>query len=389
MQPMNNTLMRAHNIADLRTVARARLPKPMFDYIDGGADDEQTLRHNRDAFARWHLIPRYLIDVSRVDTRTRVLGHDIEWPVILAPTGMSRLFHHEGERAVCRAAAAAGTLYTLSSMGSVDIEEIGKTSAGAKCFQIYAFRDRDLTREFIERARTAGYGALCLTVDMPVAGNRERDHRSGMTIPPQITFTSLLGILSRPRWCWKFATTPRLQLANVAHRIAAGNRNVTSLMTYINDQFDASVTWDTAALMVREWQGPFAIKGIVSAEDARRAVEIGATAIVVSNHGGRQLDGAPGALDVLPQIAAAVGGRAEIILDGGVRRGTDVLKALALGADACMIGRPYLYGLAAGGEAGVARALTLLRREIERAMALVGARTIDEIGRHLVMPACR
>jgi L-lactate dehydrogenase (cytochrome) len=376
---MLTALERAYDIDDLRQLARRRLPKAIFDYIDGGADDEYSLRGNGEVFARYQLVPRYLIDVSRMDTSTSVLGKSIEWPVLLAPTGMSRLFHHEGERAVARAAALSGTYYSLSSMASVSIEDIGRHTPGPKCFQIYLFRDRELTRDFVQRARDSGYDSLCLTVDMPVAGNRKRDRISGMTLPPRLNFKTLLGMLSRPYWCWKLATTPPVILANVAHRIAAGSSEVTSLMSYINGQFDPSATWEQIEWLIQEWQGPFAIKGILSPQDAVRAVEIGASAIVISNHGGRQLDGAPAALEMLPEIAAAVAGRAQIIVDGGVRRGTDVLKAIALGASACMIGRPYLYGLAAGGESGVARALSLLREEIVRGMALLGVRTLAEL----------
>jgi len=373
---MLTALERAYDIDDLRQLARARLPKAIFDYIDGGADDEYSLRRNREVFARYQLVPRYLVDVSRTDTRTSVLGKSIEWPVLLAPTGMSRLFHHEGERAVARAAALSGTYYSLSSMASVSIEDIGRQTLGPKCFQIYLFRDRELTREFVQRARDSGYDSLCLTVDVPVAGNRKRDRISGMTLPPRLNFKTLLGMLSRPYWCWKMATTPTVMLANVAHRIAAGSSEVTSLMSYINSQFDPSATWEQIEWLIQEWQGPFAIKGILSPQDA---VEIGASAMVISNHGGRQLDGAPAPLEMLPEIAAAVAGRAQLIVDGGVRRGTDVLKAIALGASACMIGRPYLYGLAAGGESGVARALSLLREEIVRGMALLGVRTLAEV----------
>lgn len=376
---MPTALERAYNIEDLRRLAQVRLPKPMFDYIDGGADDEYSLRRNRESFARYQLLPRYLVDVSHVDTRTSVLGQLIEWPVVLAPTGMSRLFHHDGERAVARAASHAGTYYSLSSMASVSIEDIGQQTSGPKCFQIYLFRDRGLTREFVQRARASGYDSLCLTVDMPVAGNRERDHRSGMTLPPRLGVKGLLSMLSRPYWCWKLATTPTVLLANVAHRIAAGSTEVVSLMSYINSQFDSAATWEQIAWLIEEWQGPFAIKGILSSQDAVRAVELGASAIVISNHGGRQLDGVPAPLEMLPQIASRVAGRAEIIIDGGIRRGTDVLKAIALGARACMIGRPYLYGLAAGGELGVTRALSLLRAEIVRAMALLGVRSVAEL----------
>ena len=374
-----NRLERAHNIADLRTLARKRLPAPMFHYIDGAASDEWTLRQNTRAFDQYELVPRYLVDVQEMDTSTTVLGQSIEWPVVCAPTGMSRLFHHEGELAVARAAARSGTLYSLSSLSSVSIEDVAAASDGPKMFQIYVFRDRELNKELIRRSRDAGYVALCLTVDVPVHGNRERDVRTGMTIPPALTLMSLLDIARHPRWAWHQVTGKPVVLANVVHKIAQGSSDVSTLAQYIHSQFDPTVTWRDAAWMIQEWGGPFAIKGLLTAADAKRAVEIGASAVIVSNHGGRQLDGVPAPIEVLPEIIDAVGDRAEVILDGGVRRGGHVLKALALGAKACMVGRPYLYGLGAAGEAGVSRALEILRTEFARDMALLGCRSIEEI----------
>jgi len=372
-------LKRAHNIADLRKLARKRLPAPMFHYIDGAAGDEWTLRRNTRAFDQYEILPRYLVNVQEVDTSTTVLGQPIEWPVVCAPTGMSRLFHHEGEPAVARAAAKSGTLYSLSSLSSVSIEDVATASDGSKMFQIYVFRDRELNKELIRRSKDAGYVALCLTVDVPVHGNRERDVRTGMTIPPALTFMSLLDIARHPRWVWHQVTGKPVVLANVVHKIAEGSSSVSTLAQYIHSQFDPTVTWQDAAWMIQEWDGPFAIKGILTAADAKRAVEIGASAVIVSNHGGRQLDGVPAPLEVLAEIVDAVGGHAEVILDGGIRRGGHVLKALALGAKACMIGRPYLYGLGAGGEAGVSRSLEILRTEFTRDMALLGCRSIEEI----------
>jgi L-lactate dehydrogenase (cytochrome) len=368
-----------HNIADLRELARKQLPAPMFHYIDGAADDEWTLRHNTAAFDEYELAPRYLVDVHEIDTSTTLFGQAIEWPVFCAPTGMSRLFHHEGERAVAEAASRAGTFYSLSSMSSVNIEDIAAATAGPKMFQVYVFRDRGLNREFIQRCKACGYAALCLTVDVPVSGNRERDLRSGMTIPPALSLMSFLDIALHPRWVWHHLTGEPLVLANVVHKIAAGSADIHTLAEYIHSQFDPTVTWKDAAWMIEEWGGPFAIKGILAVDDARQAVEIGASAVIVSNHGGRQLDGVPATIEVLPQIVDAVADRAEVILDGGVRRGSHVLKALALGARACSVGRPYLYGLGAGGKIGVTRALDILRTEIERDMALLGCRRIGDI----------
>jgi L-lactate dehydrogenase (cytochrome) len=344
----------------------------MFDYIDGGAEDEVTLYRNSAGFGKYELLPRTLVDVSSIDLSTRVQGLDLALPFLLAPTGASRLFHHHGELAVSSAAAAAGTIYSLSSMATHDIETVGAHTSGDKWFQIYVWKDRSVVREFIQRCKDSSYKALCLTVDVATLGQRERDLRNGMTIPPRFTTASLFDMALHPRWWWHTLTGPRITLANVMNKAGAGVNSATALGQYANEQLDPSVTWDDMAWMIREWGGPFMIKGILTAEDAKRAVDIGASGVIISNHGGRQLDHAAAPIAVLPDIVAAVGGRTEIILDGGIRRGTDVVKALALGATACMIGRAYLYGLAAGGEAGVTRAITLLRNEIKRALMLLG-----------------
>ncbi|NIM69596.1 MAG: alpha-hydroxy-acid oxidizing protein [Xanthomonadales bacterium] len=374
-------LDQALNIEDLRRLAARRLPAPLFNYIEGGADDESNVIGNTRAFERARLLPEYLVDVKSIDLRTRVLGRDIAMPLFLSPTGMSRLFHPQGEMAVARAASAAGTYYTLSTLGTTRIEEVGAVAEGPKCFQIYVMKDRDLTREFIQRCRQAGFDALALTVDVPAPSKRERELRYGFTLPPRINLRGLLGFARRPAWVAGYLRAPPVRLENVVHRIAQGSSDASSLMQYIADQFDPSVTWDDMAWMIEEWGGPFAIKGILSPRDARRAADLGATAIMVSNHGGRQLDGGVPVFDALGPVVDAVGGECEIICDGGIRRGTHVLKALARGATACMMGRPYLYGLAAAGEAGVAHALALLRDELERGMALLGCRSVSEIDR--------
>jgi len=375
---VSGRLDKCFSIADLRELAKRRIPAPVFHYMDGGAEDEVTLRQNRRAFEQYQLLPRVLRDVSKVDTSTTILGQPSSLPLLLAPTGMSRLFHYQGEDAVSRAADKAGLIYSLSSMSTFSIEEVAAMTSGPKWFQIYVWRDRELLKSFIERCRAGGYKALCLTVDIPVFGQRERDLRTGVTIPPTLTFRSMLDTLMRPQWLWQYLTSPRLELANVRGHSSVSN-DAFVLAEYTNAQFDPSVNWDAAKWMVKEWGGDFAIKGILSKEDALRAVDIGVTAIIVSNHGGRQLDHAPGSLEVLAEIVDAVNGRAEVILDGGVRRGTDVIKALALGARACMIGRAYLYGLGAGGGPGVDRALTLLGEEIKRNMALMGVTSIAEL----------
>jgi L-lactate dehydrogenase (cytochrome) len=373
-----------HSIADLRSLARKKLPRAIFDFADGGAEDEVSLRANRTGFGAYELVPQSLTDVSHVDTGATVMGQRIDIPVILSPTGMSRVFHHDGEAAVAPAAARAGTIYSLSSVSSVSIEDIGALTDGPKWFQIYVWRDRDLVKDFIERARAAKYQALCLTVDVQVSGRRERDMHNGLTLPPKFTPRLAFDIALHPAWWINQLRTSAVVPANLSDESAKYGQDMSTVIKFVDSQFDRSVTWDDAQWMIGEWGGPFAIKGILNASDAVRAVEIGASGIIVSNHGGRQLDHTPAPIDVLPEIVDAVAGRADVILDGGVRRGTDVLKAVALGAKACMMGRPYLYGLAAGGEAGVDRMLNLVGDEIRRDMVLLGTQTLDDIGpRHL------
>ena len=373
-------LKRSHNINDLRTGARIRMPSPMFHYMDGAASDEVTLQRNCRDFERYELLPRYLVDISEINTKTTLLGRGIDLPIICSPTGMNRLFHHDGELAVARAAARANTIYTLSTMGTYSIEDVAAVCEGPKWFQIYVFKDRTLVSEFIERCKVAQYHAMCLTIDLPITGNRERDLRTGMTIPPDFNLRTWLSFALHPLWSLSHLATPPFSLANVEHRVKDGSGDdVTTLMNYVGGQFDRTVTWDDAAYMASEWGGPFVIKGVMSVNDARKAVDIGADAIMVSNHGGRQLDHAPSPIGLLEDVLMAVGDKVEVIVDGGVRRGTDVIKALALGAKACSIGRAYLFGLGAGGEKGVDKTFEILRAELERDMALVGCSTIDEI----------
>ncbi len=379
-------LDRAINVQDLRALARRRLPAPLFHYIDGGSEDESNVRGNTNAFDAVRLVPEYLVDVADIDTRCTVFGRELSMPLFLSPTGMTRFFHHQGEIAVARAAAAAGTLYSLSTLGATSIEDVGAASDGPRCFQIYVMKDRDLTREFIQRCKDAKFDALALTVDVPVPSKREREIRYGFNMPPKLTLRSLAGFLARPGWLYRYLTTPTPVLENVAHRIDQGSRDNSSLIDYVGAQFDPSVTWDDMAWMIEEWGGPFAIKGILSAADARRAVDIGASAVMVSNHGGRQLDGALSTFEALGPIADEVGGECEIILDGGIRRGTHVLKALARGATACSTGRPYLWGLAAGGEAGVSHVLELLKEEIRLNLGLLGCRSVTEVSEKHLRP---
>ncbi|MES2489209.1 MAG: alpha-hydroxy acid oxidase [Pseudomonadota bacterium] len=373
------SLNRCFNIADLRALAKRKLPAPMFHYIDGGADDEWTLRRNSAAFNDYELLPNALVDVSSINARSRVLGVDMEMPLLLSPTGMSRLFHHHKELGVARAAASAGLMYTLSTMATSSIENVAQVSDGPKMFQVYVFRDRGLTRELVQRCKEAGYKALCLTVDTPVAGNRERDHRNGMVMPPKFSLASLMSFVASPEWSLNYLRDPDFNLANVANRVDALKGGSLGIMAYVNSQFDPSVSWKDAEWLAGEWGGPFVIKGLSRPDDAKSAKKIGATALMISNHGGRQLDCSPAAIDCLAPIRDAIGGDLELIVDGGIRRGSDILKAVALGANACSIGRSYLYGLAAGGEKGVAHALSLLKAELLRDMALLGCNELKQV----------
>ncbi len=370
---------RITNAMAFRELAKARLPAPMFHYIDGGGDDEWTLRRNTEAFFGYELVPHYLVDVSSIDMSTKLFGTTLDLPFFLSPTGMSRLFHHDKEPAVARAADNFGTMYSLSTLATTSIEDVAAIGTSPKMFQIYVFKDRELTRELIQRCKAAGYTSLCLTVDVPIAGNRERDTHTGMTMPPKFSLGSLASFALHPHWALNLLREPNFQIANVVQRIDALKNNTMSLIQYVNTQIDQSLNWDDAAWMIEEWGGPFAIKGLQSANDAKRAVEVGASAIMISNHGGRQLDGVPAPVDCIQPMRAAVGDALELIVDGGVRRGTHVLKALALGADACSFGRPYLYALAAGGQAGVERMLTLMQAELSRDMKMLGVTSIDEV----------
>tara|TARA_R110000868_G_scaffold53249_1_gene167320 strand:- start:17638 stop:18786 length:1149 start_codon:yes stop_codon:yes gene_type:complete len=372
-----NDLKSAHNIDDLRLLAKRRLPRMVFDYIDGGADDEVTLKANCSRYDAYALNWKALVDISSIDMSTSVMGSACDAPIIVTPTAAQRLFHPRGgETAVARAAAAHGLVYCLSTLGSTSIEAIAAETTGPKWFQMYVWKDRDLVIASLERAKAAGYTGLILTVDVPVAGNRERDLRNSFTVPPKINAKTVAQVLSKPGYLFDMLTTPKITPANFADDDPQGD----GIMGYINRQFDRTVTWEDAKWLKDIWQGPFAIKGIVRPDDARRCIDAGADAVWVSNHGGRQLDGSSATIDALPDIVTAVRGQAEIILDGGVRRGTDVLKALALGARAVAVGRPYLFGLGAAGEAGVNHALTFLTESLRRDMALTGIARLAELG---------
>lgn len=368
------------NVDDLRREARRRLPRAVFDYIDGAAEDEVTLARNERVFNSWSFSPRVLVDVGAIDASATVLGRRHSTPLILAPTGLCGMAAPRGEILVARAAGRAGVTFTLSSLSAVSIEDVAAAATAPLWFQLYVWRDRALTNSLVERAAAAGYEVLMVTADVPVFGQRERDHRNGATIPPRITVKNAFETLQRPAWLIQMLRSPRIEFANVTSDRGSAGRPF-ALSRYINEQFDPTLTWKDIAALRSIWKGRIVVKGIMSAEDAVRAADEGIDGIVVSNHGGRQLDGLPASLEVLPEIVDAVGTRIEVLFDGGIRRGGDVVKALALGARACLIGRPYLYGLGAAGERGVEMSVSMLRAEMVRAMALLGRPRLADLDR--------
>lgn len=366
-----------HKVMDFRVLAKARLPLAIFDYIDGAADDEITAGWNEERIRAIALLPRALADVARIDLKTRALGHDMALPVYVSPTAGQRLFHHDGEAGVARAAHDFGLVYGLSTLATSSIETVGQATPGAKWFQVYVWKDRALVRDMIERARAAGFTGLLLTVDAPVAGKRERDLRNGFSIPPRIGLRRIAETLARPQWTFNYLTHPPVGFEVLGK--ASSLKHAAGVMAFINSQFDRTITWDDAAWMADVWKGPFAIKGLVAPEDAERAVQAGATGVILSNHGGRQLDTCVAPIDMVAPVVARVGERCDVLVDGGFRRGTDVIKALCLGAKAVGLGRAVLYAHAAGGEVGVRRMLAILQAEMEIAMTLMGARAIADL----------
>lgn len=374
-------LDQCHNIADFRELAKAKLPFPVFHYIDGAADDEATKNRNTAAFADVDLVPDVLAGADTIDTSVTVLGKKTPSPLMLSPTALQRLFHWQGERAVAAAAEKFGLWFGISSLASVSIEEIGANFSGPKMLQYYYHKDRGLNTALLERARAANFDAITLTVDTIVSGNRERCKRTGFTTPPKITPASFLSYATHPRWALDYLFREKFELSNLKDHVAAGSNFALSVQDYFNTMLDPTMDWAAAEKLRDDWGGKFCLKGIMSVGDARRAAAMGVDAIMISNHGGRQLDGGRAPFDQLAEIVDAVGDKMEVILDGGVTRGSHVLKALSLGATAVSGGRLYLYALAAAGQPGVERALSLLDAEIQRGMRLMGKASISELTR--------
>lgn len=378
-------LARACSITDLRLLARRRLPRSVFEFIDGGAGDECTLRANSADFGAWRLWPRVGVDVGQRIKAVQLLGKEAALPLILAPTGLAGFFWPKGEIAAARAAGAAGIPFCLSTNSVASLEEVAAAApATERWFQLYMLKDKALMWALLDRAAAAGYGTLCLTLDLAVQGRRERDIRNAFTVPLRPRLRTLLDVACRPAWLAGLLRAP-VRFGNFEG--SGPKQGFTSIAQHVATLFDPSADWTSIAAIRNHWKGPLVVKGVLHPDDARRAADLGAAAVVVSNHGGRQLDQVPSAVSALPGVAEALAGRAQVILDGGVRRGTDIIKAKALGADACMIGRALLWGLAAGGEAGATRSLSILRDELDNAMALLGAPRFEGIGADSLKPA--
>ena len=373
-------LRHCHNFHDFRELARRRLPGPIFDYIAGGADDEATLRQNTASFERCDLVPNVLRGVETLDLSVSVMGQKLAMPVYCSPTALQRLFHYDGERAVAAAAAKFGTMFGVSSLGTVSLEELRKAYDTPQVYQFYFHKDRSLNHAMMQRAKQAGVNIMMLTVDSITGGNRERDLRTGFSIPFKLTLDGMFQFAIKPMWAINYLTHEKFKMPQLDEFVDMSG-GAMSIGRYFTEMFDLSMKWNDVAEMVQVWNGQFCLKGIMSVADAKRAVEIGCTGIILSNHGGRQLDGSRSAFDQLAEIVDAVGDRIDVMMDGGVQRGTHVLKALSLGAKAVGVGRYYLFPLAAAGQPGVERALNLMRTEIERDMKLMGCASVSQLSR--------
>lgn len=367
-----------HNFSDFRRMAQRKLPGPIFNYIDGAADDEVTYRRNTASFESCDLVPNVLRGVSEIDMSVTVMGQKLAMPFYCSPTALQRLFHHQGERAVAKAAAKYGTMFGVSTLGTVSLEEVRRISSSPQMYQFYFHRDRGLNRAMMQRAKQVGVEVMMLTVDSITGGNRERDKRTGFAIPFKLNLAGMAQFALKPAWAINYFTHEGFKLPQLDEHVDMGGGTM-SISRYFTEMLDPSMTWDDVAEMARQWSGPFCLKGIMSVEDARRAVDIGCSGIVLSNHGGRQLDGSRAAFDQLAEVVDAVGDKIDVIMDGGVQRGTHVLKALSLGAKAVGIGRYYMFPLAAAGQPGVERALEQMRVEVERGMKLMGCSSIGQL----------
>jgi L-lactate dehydrogenase (cytochrome) len=372
-------------IADYRRIAKRRLPKFVFDYADGAAGDEATMHRNEAAFAQLRLHPRQQVDVSQRSTETTVLGRRASMPMLLGPTGLQRLAHRHADLEVAKAAGQADIPFVVSASTAFTVEEIADAGSGDLWLQVYPWRDRKAVEHVVTRAAAAGYSALVVTVDVPLLGRRERDLRNGMSIPPRITAGNIYQGARHPGWVRHLFGGPEITFVNFK-ALAPDTRGMALMQWVNNDLTNPAADWSELRWLRRLWNGPLVVKGVLTVQDARAAVREGAEAIVVSNHGGRQLDDTPATVEVLPRVIDAVGDSVEVLIDGGVRRGADILKALALGARAALVARPYWWGLAAGGSRGVSDVIEVFRNELDMAMALSGRPTIDSVGRDLLFP---